>query len=240
MNEIWLASYVVLWIVVAMLSFVVVGLLRQLGLIQLRLGPDPGALITREGLERGTLAPDFTAPDALTGVSSRLADLRGHMVLLVFLTPTCISCRQLMPHLRDIARDRARDIAVFTICHGSEATCGEFAQAFRLDVPVLVDGPNAIAASYDVQMTPFAFLIDVDGVIRLRGVVNTWPQLESLIAEEGTVNPKEWPQHDPLQAPAPTSGPVVSLTSLLDQERDARQPAVRSEGAQRGGERWIR
>lgn len=239
MNEIWLASYAILWVVVAMLSFVVVGLLRQLGLIQLRLGPDPGALITKEGLERGTSAPEFTLTDALTGASTRLADLRGRMVLLLFLTPTCISCRQLMPHLRDIAPERSRDIAVLTICHGSEATCGEFAQAFRLDVPVLVDGPNAIAASYDVRMTPFAFLIDADGVIRLRGVVNTWPQLESLIAEEGTVSPQEWPQQDPRPAPAPT-GSVLSFTGLLDQERDARQPAVRPAAAQRGGEPWIR
>ncbi len=105
MNELWLASYLLLWVVVAGLSFIVMGLLRQLGLIQLRLGPDPGVLITQEGLERGTLAPEFAALDVVNKQQVRLSDLKSQRVLAVFLTPTCIACRQLMPHLKEIARD---------------------------------------------------------------------------------------------------------------------------------------
>ena len=61
MSGVWLASYIVLWLVVLVLAFLLAGALRQLGLLQLRLGDDPGALITDTGLERGTIAPDFTA-----------------------------------------------------------------------------------------------------------------------------------------------------------------------------------
>lgn len=57
MNELWIVSYVFLWVIVAGLSVILVGVLRELGAITLRLGPEPGALITREGLERGTRAP---------------------------------------------------------------------------------------------------------------------------------------------------------------------------------------
>ena len=53
MSGVWLASYIVLWLVVLVLAFLLAGALRQLGLIQLRLGDDPGALITDTGLERG-------------------------------------------------------------------------------------------------------------------------------------------------------------------------------------------
>ena len=31
-----------------------------------------------------------------------------------------------------------------------------------------------------------AFLINEEGVVLIRGVVNTWPQLEALIEQEGT------------------------------------------------------
>jgi hypothetical protein len=49
MSGAWLASYIVLWIVVMLLAFLLAGALRQLGLLQLRLGDDPGALITDGG-----------------------------------------------------------------------------------------------------------------------------------------------------------------------------------------------
>src|SRR5438477_338320 len=73
MSGVWLASYVVLWVVVLLLAFLLAGALRQLGLLQLRLGDDPGALITDTGLQRGAEAPDFTALGAespTTGASS--------------------------------------------------------------------------------------------------------------------------------------------------------------------------
>ena len=49
MSGVWLASYLVLWLVVFVLAFLLAGSLRQLGLMQLRLGDDPGALITDIG-----------------------------------------------------------------------------------------------------------------------------------------------------------------------------------------------
>ena len=42
MSGVWLASYIVLWLVVLVLAFLLAGSLRQLGLIQLRLGPVDG------------------------------------------------------------------------------------------------------------------------------------------------------------------------------------------------------
>ena len=66
MSGVWLASYLVLWLVVLILAFLLAGSLRQLGLIQLRLGDDPGALITDTGLERGVQAPEFVAAHSET------------------------------------------------------------------------------------------------------------------------------------------------------------------------------
>ena len=69
MSGVWLASYVVLWLLVLVLAFLLAGALRQLGLLQLRLGDDPGALITDTGLERGPTRSDFTAVGAESGSS---------------------------------------------------------------------------------------------------------------------------------------------------------------------------
>ena len=76
MSGVWLASYLVLWLVVLVLAFLLAGSLRQLGLIQLRLGDDPGALITDSGLERGAQAPEFIAADSETGEPVSLSSCR--------------------------------------------------------------------------------------------------------------------------------------------------------------------
>jgi hypothetical protein len=86
-NGVWLASYIVLWAVVLLLAFLLAGALRQLGLLQLRLGDDPGALITDTGLDRGSQAPDFTGLDSESGELVSLSDLPAVARLIVFASP---------------------------------------------------------------------------------------------------------------------------------------------------------
>lgn len=103
MSDIWIASLIVLWIVVLVLVFFVAGTLRLVGLIQLRLGTDPGALITESGLERGHIAPGFSGPNALTGELLRLEDLAKGPKFLGFLSPSCFSCEEFAVHLNEVA-----------------------------------------------------------------------------------------------------------------------------------------
>ena len=72
------------------------------------------------------------------------------------------------------------------VCNGSETACEEFARQLRVVAPLVSDPTNAIALRYDVHITPFMYLVDESGLVRIRGVVNTWPQLEALLNEEGT------------------------------------------------------
>jgi len=191
-STIWVASYVMLWIIVALLAVVVMGTLRQLGIIQLRFGSDPGALITPEGLDRGTEAPRFEGVDVRTQQRIHLDALRGRPSVLVFLSPGCSTCGELVPHLNDLARDRQGEINVLAVCAADETTSREFAQQVKLRTPMLADPTNAIGASYGVQHTPFAFLLDPSATILIRGVINTWPQLDALLQEEGTLQSRKW------------------------------------------------
>ena len=59
LSGVWLASYIVLWVLVLLLAFLLGGALRQLGLFQLRLGDDPGALITDSGLDLNSAVEEF-------------------------------------------------------------------------------------------------------------------------------------------------------------------------------------
>jgi hypothetical protein len=67
MSQLWVASMMVLWLLVFVQTFLLAGALRQLGILNLRIGPDSGAWITEAGLDRGAQAPDFEATEAQPG-----------------------------------------------------------------------------------------------------------------------------------------------------------------------------
>ncbi len=186
MSGVWLASYVVLWVVVLLLAFLLAGALRQLGLLQLRLGDDPGALITDTGLERGAEAPDFTALGAESGELVSLSDLPAVPRMLVFASPGCLSCRELIPGLNEVRKTRG-DFDFLVVCRGDLESCQAFGRMNGLEAPMVVDTTGQIEKDYLVTLTPFAYLIDHQGRVVIRGIANDWRQLESLLEQEGTL-----------------------------------------------------
>ena len=90
----WVTSYVLLWVAVLGLSFAVVALLRQVGVLHARLHP-LGVHFGGEGPELGAMA----AP--VDGLPYDDADI----TLLAFTSPTCEVCAELRPSLAAVARD---------------------------------------------------------------------------------------------------------------------------------------
>jgi methylamine dehydrogenase accessory protein MauD len=195
MSGVWLASYVVLWLLVLALAFLLAGALRQLGLLQLRLGDDPGALITDTGLERGTLAPDFTALQSETGKLVTLSELSPRARMLVFASPGCLSCRELIPGLNEVRKTR-RDMDFLVVCRGDTESCQAFGRMNRLEAPMVVDTNGQIEKDYLVTLTPFAYLLDHERNVVIRGIANDWRQLESLLEQEGTLQAGPWVELD--------------------------------------------
>jgi methylamine dehydrogenase accessory protein MauD len=195
MSGVWLASYVVLWLLVLALAFLLAGALRQLGLLQLRLGDDPGALITDTGLERGTLAPDFTAVQSESGELVTLSELSPRARMIVFASPGCLSCRELIPGLNEVRKTR-RDIDFLVVCRGDTESCQAFGRMNRLEAPMVVDTNGQIEKDYVVTLTPFAYLLDHERNVVIRGIANDWRQLESLLEQEGTLQAGPWVELD--------------------------------------------
>lgn len=202
MSGVWLASYVVLWLLVLALAFLLAGALRQLGLLQLRLGDDPGALITDTGLERGTLAPDFTAVGAETDELVTLSELAPVPRMIVFASPGCLSCRELIPGLNEVRKTRAGEFDFLVICRGDVESCKSFGRMNRLEAPMVVDTTGQIEKDYLVTLTPFAYLLDHERNVVIRGIANDWRQLESLLDQEGTLQPAPFVEVDGDGTPA--------------------------------------
>ena len=91
-GDLWVASYVVLWIAVVVLGFAVVALLRQIGVLHARLQP-MGVHFAGEG-------PELDRPAPAAGPFAYEAPL----TLVAFTSPTCEVCARLRPSLRSLER----------------------------------------------------------------------------------------------------------------------------------------
>jgi len=173
------ASTVVLWVLVAALSLVVMALARQLGVLHERIAP-VGALMLAKGLPVGETAPSMEVTD-IAGKPVSIAGARGgnRSQLLLFVSPTCPVCKALLPVLRSSRRAEQSWLDVVLASDGDLVRQQTFVRENSLDsFPYVVSAPLGLA--YQVNRLPYAALVDPDGVLRARGIINSREHLESL------------------------------------------------------------
>jgi len=174
-----LVSNAVLWVVVLVLAIVVLGLMRQLGVLHERIAP-AGALMLSRGLTVGERVPPLEIPDVY-GRLQRIGHARedGRSVLLLFVSPTCPVCKSLLPIVKASGRAERDWLDVMLASDGDPDEHRRFALSQNLgDLPYVVSAQLGLL--YQVGRLPFAALLDASGVLRARGLVNSREHLESL------------------------------------------------------------
>lgn len=193
MMQALLISNVVLWIAVVVLAAVVVALTRQIGVLYERVAP-AGALTMGRGPVVGETAPVVPVDD-LAGMHRQLGAPRadGRSTLLFFLSPTCPVCKTLLPVLRSAARSESSWLDVVLASDGARPDHEAFVATERLgDFPYVLS--PMLGMTWHVEKLPFAALVDGDGVVRAKGLVNTREHLESLFEakERGVASIQDW------------------------------------------------
>lgn len=167
-------STVLLWLAVGVLALLVLALARQVGVLHERVAP-LGALMLDQGPKVGERAPIFEVKD-LFGRPTRLGGLREKPLLLLFVSSTCPVCKKILPIALRLAREENLDLAL--IGDEREEDLRRLAQGLA-EVQVL-NAPE-VGQVYKVGKIPYAVLIDPEGVIRAKGLVNNREHLESLM-----------------------------------------------------------
>ena len=178
MTEALLVSNAILWVVTLALAFVVVALTRQIGLLHERIAP-VGALASSAGPEVGDLAPALEL-QALDGSAIQLAAKR---TLLFFLSPTCPVCETILPTLLRMEREERSDLRVLLASDGDPNEHARFVKEKGLDRSAYVLSME-LGTRFEVAKLPYAVLIDDEGRIAAKGIVNTREHLESLFEAE--------------------------------------------------------
>ena len=170
-------SVVLLWLAVLALGLLVWALSRQVGVLFERVAP-MGALVTDAGPAVGQPSPIFD----LIGLQSEQVVIGGPQAkptLLFFLAPTCPVCKKLIPILKHLARDEASSLRVVLASDG-EGDHLQFLRAQGLQaMPYLLS--TELGMSYRVSRLPYAVLMDRQGTVRAKGLVNSREQLDSLL-----------------------------------------------------------
>jgi methylamine dehydrogenase accessory protein MauD len=171
----WIASYIVLWFLVLALALLVLALARQLGTLHLRLGPRGALEIDGEGPALGETAPPLEAVD----VDGRPVTIGGPGAeqLLLFVSPGCPVCREVVPSVRVVAHSGAMEAVVVADTEPNELPREIDARRFGA---VMVARPD-IASTFRVPGTPYAVVLDRLGVVQAKGTVNNLEQMEGLM-----------------------------------------------------------
>lgn len=171
----WAASYVVLWGLVLVLCVIVVALARQVGALHLRLGPRGALELDEEGPPLGE-APE---PVDATDLSGRAVTIGGpgESQLLLFVSPGCRLCDEVLPGLPVIAR--RTDMAAYVVTGLDAAETKSRFGGKPLGTSVVAG--KLTAQAYAIPGTPYAVALDERGVVRAKGTVNSLEQLEGLV-----------------------------------------------------------
>ncbi len=173
-----IASNVLLWLALIGVTVVMLGVLRQVGLLHERSSP-MGAMITDHGPEIGDLAPSFDIPDHF-GANLRIGgpNPQKRATLLMFTAPSCPVCDKLFPLIKSISK--AEKVSVVMISDGQPDEHERFLAKHELgDIRYVVSAE--VGMKFQVGKIPYGVFLDSDGVIRSKGLTNTREHLESLL-----------------------------------------------------------
>lgn len=204
MQEALIVSNIVLWLVVLALVVVVLALSRQIGVLYERIAP-MGALMIDQGPKVGDASPLMTLP-AITGGEVKVGMASGRSQLLFFLSPTCPVCKKLLPVLKSIRSAEKDWLDVVLASDGDTTEHLAFSRKAGLTgFPYVLSAELAMA--FRVGKLPYAVLIDENGRVGAKGLINSREHLESLFTakEAGVASIQEFIDGAGTAAQAPRS-----------------------------------
>ena len=180
-----LVSTIVMWVLLLLLGFLLLGTLRALGVLTWRLeqleATTPSRL-GRDGLKVGKKALDFTLPSVASGERS-LHDFLGRKMLLVFTQSGCGPCKAIAPELNRVHDQGEHHVVV--VNNGELEATLQWAAEVDARFTVLVQENLSLSKSYQVFATPFAFAVNEKGIITSKGIVGSRQHLGYVLSGAG-------------------------------------------------------
>lgn len=178
------ASNLALWVLVLILTATTLAMTRELAMIRRIVGPDAGALATLDGPKIGAVAPEVSG----RLLDGRVMDVdgRGKRTLLVFISPRCDACRDLVPEITQFLR-RKPSAGTFLVGQGTASEYSRLSALYEIPVPLILDASGSLFRAFKVNATPLGIVLDEDWTVRSKGIVNNADHLTALTRYQVTV-----------------------------------------------------
>lgn len=173
MSTLFWLSYIMLWLLVIPLVILNLVLFRQLGIMIM--GTARG--VNQSGIPIGHKIPQVAA-FRLKGEEWSTVELLGSPSLMLFGSPTCKECAEIMPDFKRIAE--INEVKPILLLFSTAEFAAEYVRKINYTDEVMLVNPD-LANQLDVQVTPFAYAIDRNGIIKHKGLVNSKDQLEEYV-----------------------------------------------------------
>ena len=186
-------SNTLLWILILVLAAMIFALVRQIGILYERVAP-AGALMAGSGLKTGEETPVLDL-ETLDGRAIRVGgkNSAGKSTLLFFLSPNCPICKTLIPILTAMRKSEASWLEIVFASDGDEKEHRQWLREKKLESwPYILS--RQLGMTMQVAKLPFAALIDENGILCARGLVNSREHIESLFEakEQGVASIQEY------------------------------------------------
>jgi len=162
----------------------IVAMLCALGRIHLRISSDGKVLITDEGPRLHDSFPSFSLPDA-QGRLVQIGPFYEQEMALFLISPGCGPCEQLLKAMTRVRNRLIYPVRFVMVIESSVSDAAAYQQRYRSHFEVLSDPDSTLRQRFGVERTPFGFLVDEQGFLRMKGVVNNLEQLEGLLRRKG-------------------------------------------------------
>ncbi|RVT41210.1 methylamine utilization protein MauD [Sphingobium algorifonticola] len=178
MMTVLVVSQLLSWVGILALGVLLLAIARQVGVLHMRVAP-AGALTTAGGPQAGDVSAAVEAR-LLNGVTTTIGGPAPGTALrlLMFVSAQCPLCKGLIPVAKSFASDER--LSLVFVGDDDPATQQAMIARHGLDAYPFVNGPE-VGQAFAVGKLPFAVLLDAEGTVLSKGLVNSREHLESLI-----------------------------------------------------------
>ncbi len=115
----------------------------------------------------GRTAPGFELP-LLEGGRFSLVEQRGKTVVLSFWASWCGPCREELPALAELQKERP-DLAIYAVnVDRDKSMARKFLAQTPFELPIIWDNESLAMGQYEVLSMPTMFLLDGNGTVKFR------------------------------------------------------------------------
>lgn len=203
MGGLFVVSYLLLWALVVLLGLLLLGTLRHLGELHLKMGTAGTAAVKYptsgdgavpplelDGPALGARLPDWAYEVSASGDGENAASVIGSSgqngaayTLLMFLSPLCETCQHVVEPLNELAADTTRAIHPAAVIRADRPAYEAFLNVFPLHLPTLRDDDRTLTMELGVHRSPFGLLYDTTGTLVRKGLVESREDLLALVDE---------------------------------------------------------